>query len=730
MESNFSNSGALLNRVNSVMRAALFCLVLTLVLCFSIHQIESRDFGWVLKTGEHICETHRAPRTELFSFTAEGNKYIDSHWFFQLLLFISYRMGGIVGATLFAGGIMLAAFTAVYLIGYDKDKYVVAAAFMIAAVVMTSERFLLRPYIVTILFLAVYFLILERYKARGGRAIFLLPLLQLFWVNMHGLFVLGLILPALYLVCSLVERKIKLPWLRHDEGEVEPPAEMKLGALAAILAIMFFESFFNPYTVDVALYPLTLFKEVQSGANVVAGSVSELSSPLASADPSRAVRCFKWMIWIVPITFVFNWRRLNLTHSALFAAFLYLGLIAMRNLDLFAVIAIPIAIMNVNGLLDELPRYLKRKDISRRLGIAQIALSPLIIAAMTLMIFRIATDRYFIEDRDLTRFGFGVAKHAHPVKAANFIEAAELGGEMFNNPSIGGYLIWRLFPERRVYFDGRWEVYGDDFFENFKLVCSDPDMFETQAEAMGIRYAVFPHNLGHMRRLIEHMTDSSGWELVHFDEVSMVFAKNIPENAGVIERFAVDLAAFESERESRAARLPGDMDDPHFEGTQSALVRLTRKIPRKRYPFEELARANFYFNYGYYDNARTLYEQSLKVYPDFETAHERLGRIYWKQRLYNFALAEFEEVERLNPRSAANLVNLGSIYLAAGQTDKAEEYFKRAKKSDRSNAVAPLQLGNLYLQKGQREKAAREFRRALKLDPDLEEARELLNRIK
>jgi tetratricopeptide (TPR) repeat protein len=724
MKSDSNKNDALILRANAISRATLFFLVLALVLCFSIHKIESRDFGWLLKTGEHIYETHSVPRTELFSFTAQGNKYIDSHWLFQLLLYVCYRAGGIPGATLFAACIMLAAFATVYFIGYDKEKYGMMSAFIIAAIIMTGERFLVRPFIVTILFLAVYFLILERYKTHGGRAIFLLPLFQLIWVNMHGLFVLGLIMPAVYLGVGLTELRFKPPWVEEKAGK--PHDAKALRPLAAMLAIMFCESFLNPYTIDVALYPITLFREVQGGANVVAGSVAELASPLSGTDPGRAVRYFRWMIWIVPITFVLNWRKLNLTHAILFGVFLYLSLIARRNLDLFSVIAIPIAVINLNGFLDDLPRYFKEKNIARSLGIGQLILSPLLMAGMLLLIVRVATDRYFLDDRDLTRFGFGVAAHAHPVKAANFIDAANLGGEMFNDPSIGGYLIWRLFPERRVYFDGRWEVYGDEFFENFKLVSADPSVFEAQVESMGIGYAVFPHKMGHMRRLLAHMTESPDWELVHFDEISIVFARNIPENEEAIEQYAIDFANIEMEIEKRAAERHFDIADPHFSGTYGVLARLIERIPRTEYPFEQLARANFYFTHGYHDTARTLYEQSLKIYRDSEMAHERLGRIYWKNKMYGPALAEFEEVERLNPRSAANLTNLGGIYLALGDTDEAEAYLKRAKRLDRNSAIAPLQLGKTYLLKGQREKAAIEFRRALELDSDSKEARELL----
>ena len=38
---------------------------------------------------------------------------------------------------------------------------------------------------------------------------------------------------------------------------------------------------------------------------------------------------------------------------------------------------------------------------------------------------------------------------------------------MFNSYEFGGYLIWRLYPRYRVYVDGRTDLYGDAFLENF-----------------------------------------------------------------------------------------------------------------------------------------------------------------------------------------------------------------------------------------------------------------------
>jgi hypothetical protein len=54
-----------------------------------------------------------------------------------------------------------------------------------------------------------------------------------------------------------------------------------------------------------------------------------------------------------------------------------------------------------------------------------------------------------------------------PASAVEFIRAHNLPDPIFNRYDWGGYLIWKLYPERRVYIDGRADVYGDAFLEEF-----------------------------------------------------------------------------------------------------------------------------------------------------------------------------------------------------------------------------------------------------------------------
>jgi hypothetical protein len=55
----------------------------------------------------------------------------------------------------------------------------------------------------------------------------------------------------------------------------------------------------------------------------------------------------------------------------------------------------------------------------------------------------------------------------YPVAAVDFIREQRLPGPILNHYNWGGYFIWALYPEYRVYIDGRADVYGDRFLDSF-----------------------------------------------------------------------------------------------------------------------------------------------------------------------------------------------------------------------------------------------------------------------
>ena len=75
--------------------------------------------------------------------------------------------------------------------------------------------------------------------------------------------------------------------------------------------------------------------------------------------------------------------------------------------------------------------------------------------------------------------------------------------------------------------------------------------------------------------------------------------------------------------------------------------------------------------------ARKTYEEIVRLTPDFDRAHSKLGIIYL--RLGNIDLAEhhLRTAIEMNPRLSAALYNLGVICAKSGRTAKAENYFEQ-----------------------------------------------------
>ena len=55
----------------------------------------------------------------------------------------------------------------------------------------------------------------------------------------------------------------------------------------------------------------------------------------------------------------------------------------------------------------------------------------------------------------------------YPSGAVAFLKSHTLPPNIFGYYDWGGYLIWSLYPEQRVYIDGRADVYGDSIFRQF-----------------------------------------------------------------------------------------------------------------------------------------------------------------------------------------------------------------------------------------------------------------------
>ena len=132
--------------------------------------------------------------------------------------------------------------------------------------------------------------------------------------------------------------------------------------------------------------------------------------------------------------------------------------------------------------------------------------------------------------------------------------------------------------------------------------------------------------------------------------------------------------------------------------------------------------ADLYFRTGHAREAEVTARALLKNAPDDIEAHKLLGRIYLRQLgegqsavssssasgdALELAIAEFEKIVALLPKSVEDRMVLGQLYTVKHDAKKAEEQFKTAQAIEPESEEVVLNLARLYAESGSIEEAAK-----------------------
>jgi hypothetical protein len=468
-------------------RLTLSLVIVAVVLAAGITRIADLDFWWQLKAGQLVATTHTVPRTDVFSYTAFGHEYIDHEWLFQLTQYAAWSVAGPLGVALLKCLIVAATLVlvALYAVRRGADP-LVAGGLTLLAIAGGITRIIERPELLSTLFAVITFVLADSYlRTRDWRFLILLPLLCAVWANVHAAVVVGLIIQVLF-VRSM------------------PQVAAFVASVAA--------SCINPFGYRVLTVPFELTRIIDSGLL----DNEEWRHPTLIKTPFYFVALAITLAWIAASL----WRsraeaRSHTGAHILVALFLtYISLKYIRNVGLFCTFV---------------PLFVGDSALRFRKAIA--ALGAIAVAIVLTVYFPF-------------EHGIGEASY-FPGGIVRFVKQRDLRGHMLNSYSFGGYLIWNLFPERRVFIDGRNEVYLP-LLERLKESKSDSRAWNALLRDEQIEYALLEY-VDDLDRVTTF--DSSGkvtagfapitvtrfprarWALLYWDDDGMVFVKRNGANA-------------------------------------------------------------------------------------------------------------------------------------------------------------------------------------------------------
>ena len=288
-----------------------------------------------------------------------------------------------------------------------------------------------------------------------------------------------------------------------------------------------------------------------------------------------------------------------------------------------------------------------------------------------------------------------------PQRAAEFIQRENLPGEIFNTYSEGGYLTWKLGPQRRDYIDGRAFPFGIPRVQRHgDLLQSPPDaaIWEQETSRYNINTIILPLARFDGVQLVrlQDFCNSKIWRPVYLDEVSAVFVRRTPQTEELIQRFPVDCATA-----PLPAQPPGNNRAEAFNAWANAgmvLATLGRNAEALAAIANALAifpdnaylhrnRADVLFAMGRLSESEQEYLSAIALEPSAAT-WAALSQSYLKRGRISAALDATRHVAQFSPRPYLTLLKLGYMYLGVGQPDNALKAFNEAARSAPRNIRA------------------------------------------
>ena len=508
--------------------AIILCILLFVLYGFFLsHTVDlvTADLGRHIKNGEVLLHDASVLEENYYSYTHPDFHVINHHWGIGFLFYGAWELFGFVGVQLFFILLSLAAFFAFLKTARLYTGWGIAGLAAIPAIFLLAERTEIRPEVFSYLFAGIFFYVLCRHRESViqentddrqyflvGRTLWLLPIVQILWVNSHIYFLLGpLILGAFLLESLLVRRQYFL---------------RLLGVFAALLVA----TLLNPFGYRAVSETAKIF---QNYGYRLAENQSVWFMEKLTRAPSFVIfkLIFAAVVVSLCIVLVKRWREVRLAHIFVLAGISIMAWLAIRNLALFGLFSIPFIAANVGTIF--------RQNISERTALHGALWAAAILLALS-AIFTL--PRYFPYWNE---FGWGL-QSGNDVPMA-FIKEHKIHGPYFNNYDIGGYLIFHLFPDEKVFVDNRPEAYPAQFFQEVYIPMQEDDtIWRQKLEEYKFNAIIFSHRDATpwgQQFLVARVRDAE-WAPIFVDARVLILVRRTEENGPLIEQFLLPPETF------------------------------------------------------------------------------------------------------------------------------------------------------------------------------------------
>ena len=471
------------------------------------------DTGYHIRAGEWMLDHGRVLDHDIFSYTKAGQPWFTWEWLWDVSFAWLHRHWGMAAVVVVSLVMISLTVGLLYrLVRRQCGNSLLAIGVTFLAAAASSIHWLARPHLFTLLFVVVFLSLLELAREGRTRVLLWLPLLTVPWTNLHGGFFVGIVLILTYAAGEAIG------WLVEADGEARRAAlgRMKGYLLAAGGCVA--ASFVNPYGWRLHAHIVGYFSDSYAYNNIAEFLSLNFHHP--------AGRYVEVLIVLGVVGGAWSLYRRRFVCALLVASWMHLALLAGRNIPIFALVAAPVAAWALGEWLERLntaqvagwvgraTRSFREfaEGISAMDRLGRVPATSVAVVALLVVLLAKGPGQ-------VSRLKAEYDPKRYPAQALAVLRPAECAGPIFTHDEWGDYLIYRLYPEVKVFVDGRSDFYGAEFNQKYVDVMNVKYDWEKTLERYGVRTVLLPVEAS----LASTLKESARWRVVHDDGMAIVF---------------------------------------------------------------------------------------------------------------------------------------------------------------------------------------------------------------
>ncbi|MBQ3642887.1 hypothetical protein II906_13325 [bacterium] len=482
-----------LHKIIFIITLFIFTIGMCCIACMPDNDLWAR-----LIVGKHILENLSILKQDFYSYTPTHYWY-DHEWGSSFIFYTILKYFGVKGL-IFLKGILcgLILFIAYKTIELRKPESTTPFNILYFVIMFLAFKdnlgLIIRCLMFTCLFFALFVYILE--KARNGKykSLIWLPIITIFWANLHGGCLSGIGLIALYAIGEFLNKKPFLPFLYSFFGSL-------------------FTTFINPYGWE---YVKFLFAAGLMDRKEIAEWNSSFDSVYIKSFIAYKLYLAAAFITAISSTFLkkLKLKDLDKTKIIITVFLAYLSITHVRHQFFFVYYAGVLWYDEFYSLFNSLINIICEKfNIGKETRDNTVIIKEMAVYFLLfLAVFTPLTNKKEIR----------ITETEYPRFAVEFIDINKIKGNLLVNFNHASYCAYKLFPQNRIFMDGRYEeVY------NPKLLTELIDFYDLKINADEFldKYKTDIIILEQKFPVYDKMLENNNWRFVFGNNLSGVFVR-------------------------------------------------------------------------------------------------------------------------------------------------------------------------------------------------------------